>query len=172
MTALAGAPTSIADIQALLDGTIYKPVVRLVQQVNQSFPDVTDQLITFGGAAEIVDTHGFHSTSVNDSRITPNKPGWYTFRGTFVMPALATWANMQLVIRKNGSAVAPTVRVGPNATPSQRSLQVVMLEQANGVSDYFEVYGHQDNTANSSQSTQSNGGSFSCVFECIFERNL
>jgi hypothetical protein len=168
----AGSRAPYADLQALLDGGINKPIVKLVQQSPQLFPDNTDQLVTFTGSAEIVDTHGFHNPAVNDSRITPSKPGWYTFRGTFVVPALATYASLQVSIRKNGSAVPPTVREGPNATSSQRAFQVVTLEQANGTTDYFEVWGIQDNTASTSQNTQSNGGSFSCVFECIFERNL
>ena len=172
MALLVGTAPDIADILALVAATSSKPIVKLVQQSAQALADNTEAAITFGAGSEVVDSHGFHDTGVNPSRITPNRPGWYTLRGTLTLPALTTYASVQVGIRKNGANVASVVRDGPNATGSARSLQVAVLEQANGTTDFFEVSALQDNTANTAQNTPSNGGSLSCVFECVFERNL
>jgi hypothetical protein len=167
----AGGRIFASDILAIIAGTTGKPVCRLIQQSAQSLTDNTEAALTFGAGSEAVDSHGFHDTSVNPSRITPNKAGWYTLRGILTVPALATYASIQVAIRKNGANIPSVIREGPNATASSRSVQVAILEQANGTTDYFEVAGYQDNTANSAQNTPSTGGSFSCVFECVFERN-
>lgn len=162
-----------ADINAIIAATTAKPIMRLVQQANQSLADNTDVPIIFGASSEIVDTSNAHDTVTNNTRFTPTKAGWYTMTGILVVPALATYVNLQVYIRKNGTTILPApVREGPNATASSRSLEVVVMEQANGTTDYFELLGNQDNTASTAQLTPSNGGSSSCVFEAKYERPL
>ena len=173
MAVFAGEPATAAQINTILAGTLEKPLCRLVQQANQSLTDNTDTALTFGAASEEIDTHGFHDTATNTNRITPTKAGYYTLRAILVVPAGGDYASVQMYIRKNGTLNIPSViREGPNATSSSRSLEVTVLNSANGSTDYFEVMAIQDNTANTARSTPSNGGSFSCVFECVFERPL
>lgn len=173
MPVFAGQPATAAQINAIMAATVEKPLCRLIQQSAQSITDATDTAITFGSGSEDIDTHGFHDTASNTSRITPTKAGYYTVRAIFWAPANTDYATVSIAIRKNGSTTLPAViREGPNATSAARSVEVTVLSSANGTTDYWEAMGQQDNTANASRSTPSNGGSFSCVFECIFERPL
>lgn len=173
MPVFAGQPATAAQISAIMEATVEKPLCRLIQQSAQSFSDATDTAITFGASSEDIDTHGFHDTSTNTSRITPTKAGYYTLRAIFWAPANTDYATISIAIKKNGTTTLPAVvREGPNATSAARSVEVSILASANGSTDYFEAMGQQDNTTSASRSTPSNGGSFSCVFECVFERPL
>lgn len=148
-----------------------RPFMRLVQQAAQSMADATDTALTFGTGSEIHDTHGFHSTSVNTSRAIPTVAGIYRIKGVLSVPALTTYASLQVTIRKNGSLLIPGVsRNGPNVTSSFRALWIDTEDEANGSTDYYEVIGNQDNTASTAQNTPSSGGSTSCTFSMEYLR--
>jgi hypothetical protein len=167
----AGDPVYATDVDTLADQTTGRPLVRLVQQTAQSLTDNTEAAITFGSGSEDIDTHGYHDTSSSNTRVTPGLAGYYQVTGTLVMVARADYATIVARVGKNGSAQAPAGRQGPNATSSARSVTATAMLSANGTTDYFELLGTQDNTANVAQLT-SVGGSFASVLEVEYLRPL
>lgn len=171
--AVAGGPTGYSDYAALAAASLDRPIVRLVQQAAQSIANTADVAITFAAGSEEIDTHGFHDTATNTSRITPTRPGYYDLRGNVWWAADTDLVSFHSAIGKNGSVTARNRIVLPStATASaSRSHQVVATLQANGSTDYFELIGQQTQAATGSLST-SVAGSFSSTFECIFLRPL
>lgn len=162
----AGAAAPASEINAILAGTLTRPLVRLVQSVAQSIPDNAFTALTF--ATEDIDTHGFHDTATNTSRITPNVPGVYRFIATYVSATITTPVLQAVKLRKNGTTdLAPTGRgAGTGSNPSQ---VVTAIASMNGTSDYMEVLGLQD-SAGATNTVVS--GSSTSVFECEFLRGL
>jgi hypothetical protein len=166
-----------ADIQALAEavdadltdaqGT---PLVRLVQATGQPLSNNTAAALTFTAGSVVVDTHSFHSTTANTTRITPSVPGWYRLVGTVSMVS-ASYTQVLAVIRKNGSNISPLILTRPDAAggAAAEAVQVTALEQANGSTDYFEVVGQQNSSG--SQNTNVVGG-LASTFECQFIRPL
>lgn len=174
MTAVAGGPTNLADFQAILNATVSKPLVRLVQQAAQSLASDTDTAITFGASSEDVDTHGFHDTGSNTSRITPSVAGWYRLSGTVWLTATTDVISFYASIGKNGTIVASRNRLVLPSTATAsvaRSHAVNVMQQANGSTDYFELFGRQLKAAAAALNTNVSG-SFSCSLECEFLRPL
>jgi hypothetical protein len=167
MTAVAGGNIQATDITNVEAKTTGKPICRLIQTVAQSIPDATPiTALTFGVGSEDIDTHGFHDTGSNTSRITPNVAGWYTFRGTYFTGGMGTPASRTTQFRKNGSTlIAPGARdTGSSITGSQSISALILM---NGIGDYLELMVTQDSTGavNTNVATQQ-----SSVFECVFER--
>ena len=162
----AGDEIVAADITEIEDLTIRKPLVRMVQTVAQSIPDATVTAMTF--TTEDIDTHGFHDTVTNNTRITPNVAGYYTIRGAYFSAAPTTLVDFDCSLRKNGStSLAPGNR--GNAGGIVQSQACATLVSFNGSTDYVELMAQQ----NSSGAVLSNVSvRFSSVFEAIFERSL
>ena len=165
----AGAAGSAGEINGIIGGSTKKPVVRLVASGTQSIPHNVSTPVAF--TVEDWDTANFHDTVTNNTRITPNKAGYYRLTASLMMGGRSDWTYIQAGINKNGVAVAPHNRVGPNANSTVRSVDVNVTQQANGTTDYFELSVLQVNTAAvavlTNQSSQ-----FSTVFECEFIREL
>jgi len=169
----AGGYIYASDINYIIGRSYDKPICRLIQQSTQAFADNAATVITFGSGSEDVDSHNMHNVSSNTGRITPTVAGWYRCSGKFFAPAAADYASLEIFLRKNGATNWPGVsREGPNATSSSRSIYVDHLVNFNGTTDYVELVGTQDNTASASRNTPSNGGSFSCTFEVVYEADL
>jgi hypothetical protein len=170
---LAGSRIAASDLNAVIAATTAKPLVRLVQQSAQSLASDTDTAITFGASSEDVDTHGFHDTSTNTSRITPTLAGWYRLSGTVWLAADTDVTSFYASIGKNGSVVARNRLVLPSTATSSafRSFAVTALLQANGSTDYFELLGRQLQAAAASLNSNV-ATSFSSTFECVYERPL
>ena len=86
--------------------------------------------------SEVTDLYGWHSTSVNTSRITPNIAGTYlvTMLLTNVSGTTRALANCQ----KNGSTIAaPAIITDTPGTIDDFS--TVGFVTANGTTDYFEM---------------------------------
>lgn len=161
-----------ADVDAIAGNTSGRPLVRLVQQVAQSLPHNTDTEILFASGSEEIDTHNFHSTASNTSRITPTKAGHYRFTGTVIIPANTTLILLVATIAKNGTPVAPRVRQKASTNSnSAGSTQVSAIQACNGSGDYFELLGLQQNTGSTALNTSA-GLSFSSVFEAEYLRPL
>ncbi len=165
----AGAAASAGEINTLINGTTKKPLVRLVANGTQSIPHNTSTALQF--STEEIDTNNFHDTATNNSRITPSKAGYYRLTGVVMMAARSDWTYIQVGINKNGTAVAPHNRVGPNANSTVRAVDVDCIQQANGSTDYFELSVLHVNTAAVAVSTNQSS-QFSTVFECEFIREL
>lgn len=162
----AGDPINYADLGEIRDLTISKPLVRLVQAVAQSIPDNTATAITF--TTEEIDTHGFHDTGANTSRITPTVAGYYWFFGCYFSAAMTTPVSRSTFMRKNGAtATAPGPRDGGASITSSRECSALI--SCNGTTDYVELIALQDSSGavNTVVSTQ-----LTSVFECRFERSL
>ncbi len=169
----AGAAAPAGEINGIINGSTKKPVVRLVASGTQSIPDATSTALAF--STEDFDTNNFHDTVTNNSRITPNKAGYYTLRGTYITGTRTDYVTVDCAIGKNGTAVAPADRRSFSTAATQvgnaLAVSCEALQQANGTTDYFELIVFQDNAANAAQLTNQSGR-FSSVFECVFEREL
>ena len=174
MTVFGGDIIFAADINAVAAASSEKPMVRLVASGTQSIPDATQTAVLF--SAEEWDTHGFHSTSVNTSRITPTVAGKYTFNATYYTSGNTDYVTTDVAVGKNGTAglaTAPAERRAYSTPATQvtnaHSLQVVVTLEANGTTDYFEMIVFQDSAGakNTNQSAR-----FTGVFECVYERPL
>lgn len=149
-----------------------RPIVRLIQAAVQSIADNTHTSLTFGTGATVIDTHNFHSETTNNSRVTPTLPGWYEVSGSYATSARADYQTLQASIRLNGANLAPDSKTGPNATSTQRSVTGgPVLVLVNGTTDYIEIAGYQDNTANAAANTSVSGSTTSCL-QVIFTRGV
>jgi hypothetical protein len=170
-----GDPINATDVTTLEDYTIRRPIVRLIQQVAQSVASNTDTAVTFGAGSEDIDTHGYHDTAVNTSRITPLLAGYYQLQG------VVSWAGDTDIIRhdavfaKNGSVVAPRNRFVTDSTATAASARmtypVVAILTANGSTDYFELICNQLQAVAGALNTVVAGSSTS-IFECLYLRPL
>lgn len=162
---------NVADINAAQAGSNLRPAVRLTQvAAGTTLNDSTNTAISFDG--EDIDTHGFHSPSVNPTRITPTVAGVYRFYGTIMLPGAVDYLTLGACIAKNTVNQAVFTRIQPGATSAQRSVSVsdVVLTM-NGTTDYCELIGFQDNTANTAKVTSFGATSFTCSFGCEYVRS-
>ena len=127
------------DLSALVSRTYQKPIGRLVQAVATSIPTgLVQTALTF--TTEEVDTHGYHSTSVNTSRVTPLQAGYYRFTGTVFMAAFTTPVSMQALFRQNGSVNIPaSSRSLPSTLANGLSFPTTAIIAMNGTTDYVEL---------------------------------
>jgi hypothetical protein len=139
---------------------------RLVATATQSIPHNTRTALTFG--AEDDDVLGWHSTSVNTSRITPNIPGRFAITGCVYLGGRADYSLIVADFGKNGTAIAPAERQQPNTANNARSVAPALaLQQANGTTDYFELYATHTNGASAAQATNQSS-QFSSVFQVVY----
>ena len=147
-------------LQTLADYTVNRPIVRLIATATQNLTDNTGAAITFGAGSTVIDTHSFHSESVNTSRVTPTVAGYYKAWGTAAYAGQADNdpITLQTAVRFNGVDQVGNVRVGPNTTNTPRGVAagpVILL--CNGTTDYIELSALQDNTDNDTTATTSSG---------------
>jgi hypothetical protein len=135
---------------------IRPPVTRLVQQAVQSLPTGTSTPVTFGAGSEEIDTHSFHDTAVNTSRITPTKPGRYRAVGTVNVASSAAVTVLTALIGKNGAGVQPFPRTKPAAVAVTTGAQASAIVELNGTTDYVELYANQ--VSGGALNTQASGG--------------
>jgi hypothetical protein len=150
-----------------LANTIYPPLVRLVAQATQSIAAAV--AVQFGTGSEEVDTHGFHDTATNNSRITPTVAGWYRLTATVNMQS-AAYSQILMVFRKNAANVAPLVPFRPDAAAAAAGgVQLTATVSANGSGDYFEIV---TQSTPAGTTAFASGGVQTSVFECEFIRPL
>jgi hypothetical protein len=113
--------------------------------------------------SESSDTHGFHSTSSNTSRITipTGKAGYYLFMGTTNFEG-ATTGHREGNLYKNGSLVQIFAKFPGLSTGSPTASGSTILYAAEG--DYFELYVYQNNGTNLYLDGSSSQTTFSCQF--------
>jgi hypothetical protein len=172
MTApVAGGKTFLANILAVIAGTTGKPAVRLKQSAAQTgIANNTATPILFD--TEDLDTHGSHSTSVNTSRITPNKAGWYRAYGTVLWQARTDWQLLYCYLRLNGSTqIAPGGRNAGSVQNYAHAVSCTALISFNGTTDYIELVGQAANAGAGTHSTVV-GGAQNSVLELEFVRDL
>lgn len=160
------------DIDGDVDVIANPPLVRLVQQSAQSLGSATNTALTFGSGSEEIDTHGFHDTSSNTSRVTPTVAGYYRCRAHLHM---ASGANnlVQLVIgiAKNGTRMDPQNVYRPDPTTAATSVATEAIVACNGAGDYIEAIANQQNSGTTSRDTSSTS-LFRSTLEVEFIRPL
>jgi hypothetical protein len=109
--------------------------------VGQTVTNVTDTLLSFN--AEDIDTDGWHDNVTNNSRLTPNVPGYYRVWGNLYWAFNTTMSYSDVYIAKNGTVVA---RAGNLQFPSTGQNNVSKFGgnithtlQMNGSSDYVQL---------------------------------
>lgn len=172
MVVSAGDETFAADFNDLEDKTSSRPICRLAQQTGQTGNATgTTLTLTFGTGSETVDTDGMHSESVNNTRITPVKPGWYR---VVVQPILAFNANItgcHSAALKNGVVQQRSGNHRPNNTSiNAGAMPLEVWMTANGTTDYFEA-AVQAATSSGTWDTNAAAGSQS-TFMVEFLRDL
>jgi hypothetical protein len=168
MTVAAGATIDATDITSLQAYTTGKPLVRLVAQTSQSLADNVATAITFGASSEDIDTHGFHDTTTNPSRVTPTVAGYYRAIASAMFEVQTTPVVSQTYVRKNGTT---SMAAAGRAVPGTQafSLMSTVIVSCNGTTDYVEMIMQQD----SAGADNTNASSFlSSTFELEFLRPL
>lgn len=119
--------------------------------VAQSITDATTTTVAFD--AEITDTDGMHSTSVNNSRITIQTAGVYSvgFVGSFA--AAADYVRTSATILLNGTAGIARGQTPGTSTSAPQILWANRVYRF-AVGDYIEVELFQDNTANAARNLE------------------
>jgi hypothetical protein len=87
--------------------------------------------------SEVTDPYGWHSNSVNTSRITPNIAGTYLF--TICVNNVSGGTRALMRVLKNGLALTVPIQVDTPGTIDDFTLSGYAV--ANGTTDYFE-FGH------------------------------
>lgn len=166
MTFAAGQIVDEADLNAVTAASSEKPIGRLVQTVAQSLADNTQTAVTF--TTEDIDTHSFHSTVTNTSRVTPTIAGWYRVHGTGFPASQTTPVTQDANIRKNGATnLAPAARQA--GSQSAFSNTCTALVSCDGLSDYFELVLRQDSSGAVNTAV---GSQISSVLEWEYVRGL
>jgi hypothetical protein len=130
-----------------------QPVCKLVAASTQSIPHNTVTIITYVNG-EDMDATGMHDNVTNPGRITPNVAGVYEVSCTLMVGGRADWTWVQTGIRKNGTAIAPHNRIGPNTNNTVRAVEVASVEvECNGSTDYLEQTAQHVNGASAAQDT-------------------
>lgn len=121
----------------------FKPIGRMVATGNQTLADNTQVAIQFS-AADDIDTHGQHNPASNNTRVTPNVPGYYRFYGVGFFNEQASPNVLDVNFRLNGS----TNLAGGTRHPGNASHAMGLVAQVtvlmNGTTDYIEFYMRQD----------------------------
>jgi hypothetical protein len=157
------------DFDVVEQASSQKPICRVVANATQSIPDNTATALTF--LQEDIDTHGFHSTSANTSRITPTVAGIYRFYSNCIIGGRTDYASVETHIRINGSTnLAPSDRQGNEVNAVAFTVQAEAWVNMNGTTDYAEAIVTQDNTANVAQVTNQSVN-LSSVFMCEYMRS-
>jgi hypothetical protein len=137
---------------------IRPPVCKLVAQAIQSIPYNSAAVLQFGAGSEEIDTHNFHDTSVNASRITPTIAGYYRLTGSYVTVARGDYQNLGCVINKNGVNAGVFHRRGESTFNVLKTAYTETILACNGTGDYFELAVYQVNAAAVAANTQTGTG--------------
>lgn len=156
MTVFGGDIIYAADMNA---ATI-KHACKLAAQTNQSIPDGSDTVIStaFGSGSEEYDTDGWHSTTVNPSRVTVDRDGLFEVTAHLVYSFNTTWLYGDIAIRKNGTASWRSGNIAPTTANNVSKMGGTLQETIAAVAgDYFEMSALQNSTADAAQTINTGG---------------
>ncbi len=152
-------------VNDLILRAINRPGTRLAKQSNQSFANGVLDPITFGSGSEVRDDRGWHSTSSNTARVTPDLPGRYLCIGN-VYFAASSVGDRRVYVTKNGSSNGVWGREIANGGNGLTLLVTGVLE-ANGTGDYFQLEAFQ--SSGGALNVQGSGDvTFSTTFEVVY----
>ncbi len=169
MSIAPGEVIAASDIANLVN----RPTVKLTQQAAgvQTLASNTQTTITYGAGSEDIDSHTFHDTVTNNSRVTPSVAGWYRATSTLWLAGATTTTSMWTAIAKNGVLVLLNRARPDAAVASAPSVQVTTLVSCNGSTDYIEHVALQVDSGAAGRLTVTGVGS-SCTLEVVYERPL
>jgi hypothetical protein len=168
MVVAAGDPVYASDVNDIINATVSKPLVRLVQQAPQNFAAGAAAPLTFGAGSTAIDTHNFHSETANTTRVTPTIPGYYRCTATASF-ASAAYSQLAAAVAKNGTRQTPQGIMRPDPAAAASTSQTTVELSANGLTDFFEAYGIQSSSG--AQNTNTSSG-FQSTLEVEFLRPL
>jgi hypothetical protein len=173
----AGAPLNAATINALIAGRANRPNVRLALTANQSIANITNTAILFGAGTEVRDVSGWHSTSANTSRVTPNLSGIFLCLGRIYWAASLEnpSGDRRAYIEKNSGLDGNWSRNFPRATGGAYpgtgaagvSHDVSGVVSLNGTTDYVELGCYQSSGVALNASGVGDA-TFSTTFDVIY----
>lgn len=131
----------------------FTPTGRIRQTAAQTgLVDATIFAVTFD--VEDFDTHNFHSTSSNTSRVTPTVAGYYQVDGVVCAAAQSDYVALDAIIRTNGTTSQQgATRITPSAVSTTSAIPVSAKVLMNGTTDYFEVTARFDRSGNGNSAT-------------------
>jgi len=135
---------SSGDVLTAAELNQFNNVTALYDTSSQNTNGFTFMYASFGAGTELCDPSGWHSTTTNPSRITPDIAGTYLVTGTgnLETTSFSSSARFYLSIQKNGSNYQE-VNMWANKYPSTSIATVVNM---NGTTDYLELVLFQDTT--------------------------
>lgn len=137
----AGGIIYASDMNRALRGGPEKPLVILR---NSTVTSVANNSVTTGlpWDTEVEDTHGWHSTSSNTSRVTPNVAGWVRLTSIIHFAGNATGRRAAVAKLNGGTANYGEIKAATSA--SGVATIIIRDFEVNGSTDYLEVFGFQD----------------------------
>jgi len=142
-------------------GLANTPAFKAYISVGQIIPTATLTKVTF--QTELYDTDGDYDNSVN-YRFTPQTAGKY-FLLSKIRYELASYTQLEIRIIKNGQTsdyAPPNAIFGTTSTTYYATYTLSDVLEANGSSDYFEVYSSQNSGGDGTISA-----SFGSTFEAF-----
>jgi hypothetical protein len=154
------------------DVTYNKPIVRLVQAIAQPLTSGVNADLIFDTGSTEIDTHNFHSETVNPTRVTPTVPGVYRCRAHLhIASSAGNLTQVVMGVSKNGTRVTPHDVFRPDPTTAAGSTNSEALVQINGSGDYITATVQQQNSTAAVKNT-SVGAPFASVLEIEYVRPL
>jgi hypothetical protein len=164
------------DVDDTIDEVSGVRICKLRQAAVQSIPDSADTKITFGTAAgnEDSDIGGWHSLTVNNTRITPTNTGWYSVGIIMNWEFTTALQYVDTFIYKNGAVVE---RLGNQQQPASGQNNVsksggclTVPLTVDTLGDYFEMGARQ--TSGGARNTNGGGGNAAPRFWVKYEGPL
>lgn len=128
------------DVLQASDLNQFNNVTALRRTTNQSFPASTFVTVTFGAGTETADVSGWHDTSTNSERITPDIAGLYLVTYFLETDIVTFNARLFITMDKNGAAYQ-VVNMGSPGYPSAGGSSFITM---NGTTDYISMRAWQN----------------------------
>jgi len=151
-----GAPILASTINDLIKYGPAKRVCQLEEQTTgTNLPSGTATDIPFGTGSEVFDDDNWHSTTTNNTRVTPTTAGRYKVIARGVIAANQTTTAVNTFISLNGTIIARQGNHKPNGTNNIATFcpEVITYVTMNGTTDYITMGLQQTSTAAAAQTT-------------------
>lgn len=139
MTVFGGDIILASDLNEVYNASVDRPLCVVTKSTVTSIDNNGENLVW---DTETVDTHAWHSTSVNTGRITPLKAGWVEFRAVVFFASNAT-GRRGVAIRENGGTLYYG-QIIPGSSAGTIGVMVAREFEVDGSTDYYEVFAYQD----------------------------
>lgn len=148
-----------------VEGTLLSkpPHARLTHSITQSALFTTGNAVVIAFDTDITNIGGIHSTTINNSRITATKAGWWAFGGQFEMNNNTGGAYRNIFVQKNGSAIMCEAIFNP---PLSTLITRIFVHGQGflALNDYIELVGKQDSGSSLDCTVRNSGTAQEPVF--------